>query len=339
MSSTSSMPLHTTWAVRAAAGEPPAVVRVRDLQTVLSGAVAPDAWGRTADAGADGDRGAQPLLISAEVCLTRPFTAAYAEDRVAADTVHYGHLSRALLQSVRRWSSSGDEGQQAKVDGKDATPPCLRDVLDGIWVDLTGVRVDGTAEPTTKEEEEEEKNNSQPPGPAPPSPLLAPKHVRALSVTLRLPKGTRNGAGVSMTATSLLGAHPACAAVTLRLHDLHVPTLVGVHPHERAAKQMVVADVAIDRYDVRGDAHTALETLVERTLTTSSFQTLEALATEVAETVLAEFRVRPHPMRPGDTTSGVGVPPWQVHVAVAKPVAVPFAAAPVVEVRLDGHAM
>lgn len=50
----------------------------------------------------------------------------------------------------------------------------------------------------------------------------------------------------------------------LGLHGLRVPTLIGVNSNERAAKQMVVVHVEIDRFDVQEDIHTELEsTIVE----------------------------------------------------------------------------
>ena len=48
----------------------------------------------------------------------------------------------------------------------------------------------------------------------------------------------------------------------LRFHGLRVPTLIGVNPNEREAKQMVVVDVEIDRFDALEDIHTELESLI-----------------------------------------------------------------------------
>ena len=67
----------------------------------------------------------------------------------------------------------------------------------------------------------------------------------------------------------------------------------------------------------------------------SSFETLEALAAHVADKILGDFRI---PGNGGDddqssrtTTRDRG---WQVGVRLEKPIAVPFAECPVVEVRM-----
>lgn len=59
----------------------------------------------------------------------------------------------------------------------------------------------------------------------------------------------------------------------------------------------------------------------------SSFETLEALGTHIGNTILSEFRIgeSPQPM----TERG-----WQVRVCLEKPIAVPFADCPSVEVRV-----
>lgn len=52
-------------------------------------------------------------------------------------------------------------------------------------------------------------------------------------------------------------------AISLRLHDLRVPTLVGVNENERLARQFVVATVTLDKFNpVAEDHYTALEALV-----------------------------------------------------------------------------
>ena len=60
----------------------------------------------------------------------------------------------------------------------------------------------------------------------------------------------------------------------------------------------------------------------------SSFETLEALAAHVAGRILADFRI------PGQTTTTMRDRGWQVGVRLEKPIAVPFAECPVVEVRM-----
>ncbi|EFX01713.1 serine/threonine-protein kinase psk1 [Grosmannia clavigera kw1407] len=288
--------LANTWGVRMTAGEPVAVVRVRNVQTSLpattTAASAHDAWARAG-------RG-QPLLVSAEVGLSAPFPEASADDRVADDTVHYGILSKAILRSVEALSGKDASGQDS-VDGPSSSSG-LYGVLDAIWTDLTGFRLDGqqSAKETSKK------------------PVLDMSRVQLLAVSLHLPKASLVGDGVSLTATAT--PKTSRTAIALRLHRLRVPTLIGVHPHERQAKQAVVADVIVDRYGEQVDGYATLEALVVKILDTSEYETLEALATHIAKNVLAS-----------KNASSAG---WQVHVALEKPIAVPFADAPVVEVRM-----
>ena len=87
----------------AEAGEPVAVVRVRDLQGQGAVPVGRDAWGRPGRP--------QPVLLSAEVSFARPFGAASEGDRLGAETVHYGTLSKSLLAGLELCR----QGEEAKV--------------------------------------------------------------------------------------------------------------------------------------------------------------------------------------------------------------------------------
>lgn len=286
-----------SWAVLAAAGEPRASIRVRNLQATLGAGAAQDAWGRNGRP--------QPCLMSAEVALASPFPEAAVSDSVAEDTVHYGTLSKAMLKSINQW--------QVAKEGQTRT---LGNVVDALWVDLTGSTVAGEAS-----------------SPSAGKAVLNVTTTSRLAVTVLLPKASLVGDGVSLTATAVLGAGAASTgakpwATTLKLHRLRVPVLVGVHPHERTAKQAVLADVSLDGYGAPGDLideYAPLEALVVRTLEESSFETLEALATHLGRIIL-EW---------GQASSKTKSPPtWNVHVALEKPIAVPFADAPIVEVRM-----
>ncbi|CAK7265907.1 hypothetical protein SEPCBS119000_001747 [Sporothrix epigloea] len=294
------MPSPTEWDVQAATGEPRAIIRVRNLQTTLGASAALDAWSRSGRA--------QPAVLSAEAVLVKPFAEAAVTDRVAGDTVHYGVLSKSLLASISKWSSLDTHGIMDFCS--------LQDVLRGLWRDLTGQQVaDGLSTPA------QAVTKAVP---------LTAEVVRRLTVTVLLPKASLVGEGASLTTTGLLapqGGGEAIATHILRLHRLRVPTLVGVHAHERTAKQAVVMDVALDRYSGPRDIYTMLESFVVKLVGASSFETLEALGTHVARSILREFR-------PYGTLPGESLPEWYVHVALEKPIAVPFAEAPVVEVRM-----
>lgn len=249
-------PLQSTWAVAAAAGEPVALVRVSGLQgTLRGGAAARDAWGRTGKA--------QPAVVAADVSFASPFGASSAGDRVGAETAHYGNLSKTLLGALERLGDAAPvppAAAEEKEEGGSAAVPGAADVLELLWAALTGRVVDGGA-------------RALPPDQVP---FLDAARLRGLNLTLRLPKASLVGAGgVSLTATACFRAGEAPPAAgdaprnpltayarRLALHGLHVPTLIGVNPNERLAKQMVIAEVEIDRLDVTKDIYPELERLV-----------------------------------------------------------------------------
>lgn len=163
--------LASAWSVRAAAGEPVAVVRVRNLQTVTR--AASDAWGRP-------DK-PQPLLISVEVSFAQPFAAAAAVDRLGPDTVHYGTLSKAVLARLEASASS-------------TSIKTLRGLLDDVWFGLTGQTVSGVqlGSPACLL-----------------APALAAGRIRFLAVTLTLPKASLLGSAVSVTACATFSGKPS----------------------------------------------------------------------------------------------------------------------------------
>jgi hypothetical protein len=99
----------------------------------------------------------------------------------------------------------------------------------------------------------------------PREPVLKGHATRKLEITIMLPKASLLGAGVSFKgAFGYDEKHEGLSgySMTLTLHELRVPTLIGVNPNERLAKQMVVATVEMDRYDRMVDAYCRLEELV-----------------------------------------------------------------------------
>ncbi|KAL8304028.1 hypothetical protein RB597_004637 [Gaeumannomyces tritici] len=295
--------IRSSWQVRAAAGEPYAVVRVRNLQATVH--AAQDAWGRASKA--------QPLLVSAEVSMRDTFEGSSAADAVAADTVHYGTLSKVILASLERYRQP-PPGQDDADDGNGRS---LRDVLDTIWSGLTGLTIDGARSPSRRAGDG--------------APFLDASRVRFMSVTVTLPKASLLGDGVSLTATSVFEQDGSLQRVDvfgmcLRLHGLRVPTLIGVNPNERLAKQFVVTDIEVDKFDYAPDAYTALEALAVNIIGESAFETLEALGSHLARAIMADFR-------PLATQTYSGPLGWQVKISMEKPTAVPFADAPSVEIR------
>lgn len=357
------MSLRSLWTVRQAAGEPLAVVRVRQLTTACIGPQ--DAWGRK--------NATQPVTISAELHFSRAFDAAAAADNVTAgDTVHYGQLSKLILACVERSNEHAAATASASASASGGASVDLRVLLEMIWIVLTGRNVNG--------------QDSAPEA----TPLLDLAKLRYMSLTVMLPKASLLGEGVSLTAVNVFPPHLASLSMyglALKVHRLRVPTLIGVNANERQAKQFVVADVEIDRFDYYPDLYCELERLVvkvsflwsclcpflvllillllhllqhllqqqgifalcsidsistcllpcllcdfivliisNQAMETSRFETLEALGSHLSRTLQLGFKPDPKDLVPGDEG-------WQIKLSMEKPTAVPFAECPVVEMR------
>ncbi|KAK0731707.1 hypothetical protein B0H67DRAFT_475635 [Lasiosphaeris hirsuta] len=302
----SSPNLVSTWAVQARAGEPLAVVSVRNLQSIVY--VGHDAWGRP--------QKAQPMLISASISFAQLFKLAAANDRLGDDTVHYGSLSKAILEGIREWTIP----IQDEFGG-----PTAVEVLDDLWCRLTGKTIEATAGVVVSRIKVHRE------------PFLSAETkegVRSLSVTITFPKASLLGSGVSLTATSVFG-EPGMSALALRLDSLRVPTLIGVNDNERLAKQVVVVSITIEKLGwTPKDFYTELEALVVQTLEKSAYETLEALGIHIADTIAKSYSC-------DSETEPQGTQPWgrfwDIHVRMEKPTAVPLADCPIVEVRRVGH--
>ncbi|KAI1401054.1 Dihydroneopterin aldolase-domain-containing protein [Hypoxylon fuscum] len=320
-------PLVSSWKARADAGEPVAVVRVRNLQGAIP--VGRDAWGRPGKL--------QPVLLSSEVSFARPFEAASADDKLSSETVHYGNLSKTLLGSLELWGQSNKPktgtSENAAASAIAATgyaaevqTPRTADVVELLWVRMTGRVVDGSRVALPLDQ----------------LPFLDSSKLQSLTLTVNLPKASLLGAGVSLTTTACFrdaaqrekdgegeeSKNPLRSySRSLRISGLHVPTLIGVNANERKAKQMLVAEVEIDRYDVAEDIHSDLEKVIVDTMEASSFETLEALASHVASKILSDFKI-------GDDPAPMKERGWRVRVCLEKPIAVPFAECPAVEVTM-----
>jgi dihydroneopterin aldolase len=165
----------------------------------------------------------QPVLISCSVYLREGFVEASERDEVTGgSTVHYGSLSKGIL--------AGCEGFK--------TGASLRKTVQGIRESLVG-----------------QEGNS----------LLTSKILNVLTITITLPKASLLGTGISLTqSTTYEASSPGFTGVSyaLRLHDLKIPTLIGVNANERLAKQMVVANIEIDRWQKPEDCYVELERIV-----------------------------------------------------------------------------
>jgi dihydroneopterin aldolase len=82
-------------------------ISVRNLQILLSAGV--DAWGRKKQ---------QPVLVTVTLHLEQPFDSAAQADALDSSTVHYGKLSKAILERLR---SSGSHVTTAELTDQIAT--------------------------------------------------------------------------------------------------------------------------------------------------------------------------------------------------------------------------
>ncbi|KAH7329038.1 Dihydroneopterin aldolase-domain-containing protein [Stachybotrys elegans] len=267
-------------------GRSPATIRVKNLQVNIKGPA--DAWNRKGKQ--------QPMLVSAEVSLSKPFISSSSTDAVEGDTVHYGLLSKAILATVDRFNTKGASSRGWEN---------LQGVLDDIWIDLTGLDPFGASEGDGR--------------PASTKPFLTAESLHHLRLTLLLPKASLLGQGISITYASSFNRNSGNLdmdghSCTLKLHGLRIPTLIGVNDNERTARQVVAADVEVDRLYLGEDIHVGLESVVVKTMNESSFETLEALATTLARDISQHLEgVVPGPKN------------QQLTISLEKPTAVPLA--------------
>ncbi|KAK3079123.1 hypothetical protein LTS18_005685 [Coniosporium uncinatum] len=136
---------------------------------------------------------------------------------------------------------------------------------------------------------------------------------------VKFPKASALCGRVSCVVSMEQGGTNPRIAQTLYVKDLRIPTLIGVNSNEREKKQAVVISVSIDRItDSAMDGYGEVEKHVLEASESATFETLEALAEEVAKNI-SIFTTK-H-ARNSDIT-----------VRIAKPLAVPAADAPYVEI-------
>jgi dihydroneopterin aldolase len=267
----------------------------------------------------------QPVLISCSVYLREVFGEASEKDEVTGgSTVHYGSLSNAILEAVAVFYGGS-----------------LRHIVERIRDSLVA---------------EEDRNVEG---------LLTSKILNVLTITITLPKASLLGSGLSFTqSTTYDASSPKFTGVSyaLKLQDLHIPTLIGVNANERLAKQMVVANVEVDRWVKEEDCYVELERIIvsvrlhsypsltflweavylmsscfvlsgmnllipDQTISESSFQTLESLTSHLSHIIVKEF------ILPNHSSLGENFP--LLNIALEKPTAVTMADAPCVELRVD----
>ncbi len=224
-----SAPLLPTPTLLALAPTPPATVSIQNLTTTLHHA-GHDAWNRA--------HKPQPCLLSATVAFSEPFATASATDRLGADTVHYGSLSKALLARLKEFEAGWTQ------DGGERS---VGDVVGDLWRGLTGKEGIGGGETAERG-------------------FLDVGRVRVLRVSVALPKASLLGEGVRLTASAVFDEarqeRVEGWARQLEVTRLRVPTLVGVNDNERLAKQFVVATVTVEGFTRVEDVYTDIEAVV-----------------------------------------------------------------------------
>ncbi|KAH6724838.1 Dihydroneopterin aldolase-domain-containing protein [Leptodontidium sp. MPI-SDFR-AT-0119] len=312
-------PLLTPHALLTQTGDPHTQIHITNLQTTLP--LAHDAWGRP--------NLPQPILLSCTISLLHPFTTASSSDTVTPSTVHYGTLSKAILAATKEFTD-------LCTDETCPVPMHLRALVQFVHFYLTGwdtlprfpcqERVVGDVDEL--------------------KPLLKDVAMRLFELEVLLPKASLMGSGVSLRAgfgydhgvgREMKG--PSAYSMVLRLRDLKVPTLVGVNPNERLAKQIVYVDVEMQRWDWMVDGYCALEEIVVKSTEESSFQTLEALAQHLIERII-QYILIPHssssaPSNPSPLTKPHIQNHSKIKISLSKPTAVMFADAPTVEMVVD----
>ncbi|TGO38814.1 hypothetical protein BHYA_0067g00230 [Botrytis hyacinthi] len=248
----------SSWELSKAREEPVAVIGVKDLQLqVIAGA---DGW--TGD-WVENTCPQQPALVSVSLALRRPFKKASEDDDIAGDTIHYGLIKLAIMDGVRAYHSRG------------IRPDFVKELsMKSICIFIASVLI---------------RRN-----------ILVGRNVNWSSIRIMLPKSSLRGAGTSLTVQTIYkdtsleeqetGALRSTGNIgescTLRLHDLIVPTIIGLLPKERTMKQNVVANIEIDRWYGQGDLHWDMQQIVVKTIEESSFQTLEALAERISKNII-----------------------------------------------------
>jgi len=185
----------------------------------------------------------QPLLLSVSVEFASGFERAGKTDSLGTDTVHYGTLSKAILASTS--------------NNKDQSGGGLAMVVGDAWTALTGRNIGSDGKEGAG---------------------MIGNEVRFLSITAMLPKASLLGSGVSWTVSECFGT--GVYATILTVHDLRVPTLIGINVNERLAKQFVIATVMVEGVEPLAlqDKYTELERMVVKVC----YATLKACKAKIA---------------------------------------------------------
>jgi dihydroneopterin aldolase len=238
--------------------EPHSQIFVHNLQTTLP--LARDAWGRPSKP--------QPLLISCALSLRYPFSSTSASDNLTNATIHYGILSKAILEACQ-------EFRELCEDEVMPVPMHIKALVCYLQFYLTGCdtlpRIPSYVTlPTNQNSTSASKSGKEG---KPREPLVPCSMLNALSLEVVLPKASLMGSGISLKGDFVYEERhhgPSAYSMVLKLHELRVPTIVGVNGNERKAKQVVVCSVEMERWDRMVDAYNELEEIVVKVLFSAS---------------------------------------------------------------------
>jgi dihydroneopterin aldolase len=255
-------------------GNEHSVIEVRNLGG--NALVGTDIWGGR-DAESRNNR-FQPILFSAKISLRNTFDSAAQIDKLNDSTVNYSLLSKAILKLLTSRGTDRKDPKRWKGLERDWS---IYDLLNWAFLYLTGRWINGGAPEAAITHDYirggvpclEDGTRFQ-------RSLLNGEALQELELTLFLPKGTLLSGGVSLTVSGgfLPGPQTYLSAPyrsTLKIQDIQIPTLIGLNPNERTAKQMVIATVEIDPYLVTGtDYYNELEQIITKVSAESSLKYL-----------------------------------------------------------------
>ncbi|KZM25826.1 uncharacterized protein EKO05_0002545 [Ascochyta rabiei] len=143
--------------------------------------------------------------------------------------------------------------------------------------------------------------------------------IYAIETDVRYLKGSMFGEGACHQ-TSIITQSGTYSNV-LYLQNVRIPCLIGVNSNERLQKQPVVVNLRVDCIPAsRVDDYAALETALVQIVSATAYETLESLLAFVVQELRATFFIR-------EEDQGA-----YICLRMEKPMAVPFADAPAVEI-------
>ncbi|KAH6639600.1 hypothetical protein C7974DRAFT_135014 [Boeremia exigua] len=132
-------------------------------------------------------------------------------------------------------------------------------------------------------------------------------------------KGSMFGEGAGHQASIV--THSGVYSNVLYLRNVRIPCLIGVNSNERLQQQPVVVNLWVDCVSAsRVDDYAALETALVQIVSATAYETLESLLAFVVQELKTKFFVKEE-----DQSA-------YIRLRMEKPMAVPFADAPAVEI-------